>query len=111
MTVKDVSNAFPDGSEYTNLNFTYDADDYGYVSQVTVGYLATTYYEHDANGNRTSITDPNSNETQFTYDGLNRLTTVTNPDSSTRSITYDLAGTRRRRPTRTGWRRITPTTC
>ena len=53
---------------------------------------ATTKYTHDANGNRTSVTDPNDNETYFAYDGLNRLIQVTNPDSTTREISYDPAG-------------------
>ncbi len=48
-----------------------------------------TVYDYDANGNRTSVTDPRQKTTQFVYDERNRLDTTIYPDSSTTSFEYD----------------------
>ncbi|MGB0371721.1 MAG: RHS repeat-associated core domain-containing protein [Opitutales bacterium] len=64
----------------------YVPDTLGRVEQEIVdpdGLALTTAYEYDANGNRTSVTDPRGHTTTFTYDKLNRLV----------KVTYPLAGT------------------
>jgi YD repeat-containing protein len=85
-----------------DLVYVYCADSYGYVKKEQTGILSNDHpyqYVHDANGNRSSITEPNGYTdpatyppTLFEYDGLNRLSLVTNPDGSNRAIRYDFAG-------------------
>jgi RHS repeat-associated protein len=50
---------------------------------------ATTSYAYDANGNLTSVTDPNLHETTYTYDSANNRLTQTQPGSRTTTWTYD----------------------
>jgi RHS repeat-associated protein len=82
------------GSNSATETTTYVTDALGLVSEVTsvagptVRATSSTY---DANGNRTSYTDPNGNVTIYQYDALNRLTTITYPTqpATTTTITYD----------------------
>ncbi|AGA28668.1 FG-GAP-like repeat-containing protein [Singulisphaera acidiphila] len=60
--------------EYTNI----------YISDYTFGY--------DANGNRTTVLDPNGHTTTNAYDSLNRLTSVKDPLSHVTTYGYDANG-------------------
>jgi YD repeat-containing protein len=51
----------------------------------------------DANGNRTSLTDPNGNATTFAYDLDNRLIRKTYADGKGLSFRYDALGRRTNR--------------
>jgi RHS repeat-associated protein len=46
-------------------------------------------YTHDLNGNRATMTDPQSGVTDYVYDSLNRLTSFTNPSAQATNFTYD----------------------
>ncbi len=71
---------------------TYDAD--GEVSSMTDPNGHTTTYGYDANGNQTELVDPSGNVTKNAYDADNRLvskTTAANTSSaSTTTYGYDL---------------------
>lgn len=64
------------------------------------GLISRSTYEYDADGNRTSVSDPDKRVTTFTYDALSRLTKQVEPVSATESITtsfgYDVQGRRTR---------------
>jgi YD repeat-containing protein len=49
----------------------------------------TTTYGYDAQGNRTSITDPLGRTTTFGYDALNRLNRTTDPSSGSTKTGFD----------------------
>ena len=49
----------------------------------------TTALGYDANGNRTSITDPLNRVTTYAYDALNRLVSETDPLSGSTGYSYD----------------------
>ena len=58
-----------------------------------------TYYDYDANGNRTAVRDPRSSgpdddtyKTTYTYDDNDRLTTITYPDGTYETTVYDAVG-------------------
>ncbi|MER8188653.1 DUF6531 domain-containing protein [Kitasatospora sp. NPDC094015] len=52
----------------------------------------TTTFGYDANGNRTSVTDPTGAVTATTYDEVNRPVTVTDPLGNTTTRTYSPTG-------------------
>ncbi len=49
---------------------------------------AVIAYTYDANGNRTSMTDPQGGGTSYTYDALNRLIRLTNPKGESTAYSY-----------------------
>ena len=61
----------------------------------TTGAVAadhTTTFGYDADGNRTSVTEPVGRQSTVTYDGVGNPLTVTDPEGAVTSYTYDLAG-------------------
>ena len=70
------------------------------ISHLRAGSLGTgavtgqvvTRYAYDANGNVTSLTDPNSHSTTYAYDALDRLQRTTYADGTSSVFTYDRAG-------------------
>ncbi|MBS0656973.1 MAG: hypothetical protein JSR82_01840 [Verrucomicrobia bacterium] len=54
--------------------------------------MATSYAAYDAQGNKTSTTDPLGRVTSMTYDLRNRPVTVTDPLLQTTTTSYDLCG-------------------
>lgn len=67
---------YPNGNQVS-----YQYNDFGQVTRefAPANPSHQTTYAYDNWGNRTSITDANTNTTEFTYDSLNRLTSITNP--------------------------------
>ena len=65
---------------------TYDVFDR--LLSVRDGFGKTLRYAYDANGNRTTLTDPDGNVTHYTYDALNRLASVSNSSGVT-NYEYD----------------------
>jgi len=53
---------------------------------------AVTRYSYDANGNRLTLTEPNTNVTSYVYDALNRLVSQTNAAGDLTAYTYDRVG-------------------
>jgi len=53
-----------------------------------------TSYAYDAQGNLTSVTDPNGNITSYSYDSFDNLIQQNSPDTGITSYTYDDAGNR-----------------
>jgi len=51
-----------------------------------------TQYSYDAEGNVSSIKDPNNNTTNYVYDPLNRLIIVSQPGNVVTSYAYDIHG-------------------
>ncbi|MGC3777879.1 RHS repeat domain-containing protein, partial [Escherichia coli] len=64
---------------------------------VTDPLAHTTTFGHDANNNRTSITDANQRITGFTYDPRNRLDGKTYPGGASWAWRYDGDNNRIRR--------------
>lgn len=65
------------------------------VAYKTVGEQTSyfiTQYDYDANGNRTSATDPRDKQTAFAYDTRNRLWLVTYPDTNVTEFRFDRNG-------------------
>ncbi len=65
---------------------------YDTLSQLTQSIGAagqTTTYAYDANGNRTSVTDPLNRVTHYTYDALNRRVSETDPLAGSTGYSYD----------------------
>ncbi|MFZ5874948.1 MAG: hypothetical protein ACOYXU_00940, partial [Nitrospirota bacterium] len=71
----------------TTWTYTYDAA--GNLHTVTDPLAHTTTFGHDANNNRTSITDANQRITGFTYDPRNRLDGKTYPGGASWAWRYD----------------------
>jgi len=81
-----VSRERPNGSDST---WTYAYDAAGNLASVTDPLAQTTTFGHDANNNRTRITDANDHVTTFAYDERNRLKGKTHPDGNKWHWTYD----------------------
>ncbi|RJQ44181.1 MAG: hypothetical protein C4534_06885 [Gaiellales bacterium] len=65
------------------------------TSQITgLPMAVVTSYTYDANGNRTSTTDPEGNTTSFDYTAMNNLRLTTDALGNTIEHTYDAAGNR-----------------
>ena len=56
------------------------------------GQWATTRYEYDALGRRTSVTDSHANHSATDFDALGRVATERDPDRGTTRYGYDAAG-------------------
>lgn len=79
------------------LLFSYNAD--GQVSNaqtLSKGVLpdTTISYSYDANGNRTSMTDPQGGTTNYQYDALDRVVGLSNPNGQVVSLSYDAVSRR-----------------
>jgi YD repeat-containing protein len=66
---------------------TFDA--LGRILQSIGGVGQTTTFAYDANGNRTSVSDPLGRVTHQAFDALNRRTQITDPASGVTAIAYD----------------------
>lgn len=53
---------------------------------------ALTQLGYDANGNLSTVVDPNNGSTTYEYDDLGNLLKIISPDTGTTSYNYDLAG-------------------
>jgi len=80
---------------HASANTSYKYNETGAVREVDqtlgTGQIATTY-AYDAQGNLTSVTDPNGNVTTYAYDDFGRMTGQTSPVTGATSYAYDLAG-------------------
>lgn len=54
--------------------------------------VATSTFEYDGNGNRTTYTDALGRVTAYEYDAANRLTEINYADGTSESFTYDFRG-------------------
>jgi RHS repeat-associated protein len=54
--------------------------------------VINTYYNYDALGNLTNVTNNNGKQTSMVYDGLSRKTSMSDPDMGNWSYTYDPDG-------------------
>ena len=70
--------------------YTYDADNRPLTATDPDGHVTKTTY--DKVGNRTSVTNPDSNATSYAYNAQNELTTVTDPEGGKTSYGYDAVG-------------------
>ena len=83
---------------HTAANTTYSYDPLNRLSRVTQtlpsapGGTVVTQYGYDANGNLTSVTDPNGNVTTSLYDDFGRMIQQTSPVTGTTIYAYDAAG-------------------
>ena len=59
---------------------------------MTSGALATTTCQYDAQGNCTSVTDPNGNTRRMGYDGLGEMLSRKQGDGSEENFTYEPGG-------------------
>jgi RHS repeat-associated protein len=73
----------------TTESFTYDAAND--LASVTDGNGHSTRYTYE-NGNRTSMTDPDSDETKWAYDGTHDVVSVTDPNGETTEIVRNAHG-------------------
>ncbi len=81
-----LSREQPNGPDST---WTYAYDAAGNLVSVTDPMSQTTAFGHDANNNRTRITDANDHVTTFAYDERNRLNSKTYPGGDGWRWTYD----------------------
>lgn len=87
LSVRDERHATP------NTSYQYDAEGrVAAVRQLLGGSAIATSYEHDLDGNLTSVTDPNGNVTSYVYDDFGQLLRQDSPVSGQTSYAFDLAG-------------------
>lgn len=83
---------FSDENNHTKAEY-YDA--YGRIVKAeenNSGQIYKTFYEYDALGNLTKVTDNQNNVTQIRYDSLGRKIQMDDPDMGTWSYEYDAVG-------------------
>ncbi len=100
-----LSRERPDGPDST-WSYAYDAA--GNLASVTDPLAQTTTFDHDANNNRTRISDANDHVTTFAYDERNRLKNKTYPGGDSWHWAYDGDNNRTRSTAPNG--RVTETT-
>ena len=90
-----IITTLPSSTDIT-ADYGYDAANrlVGITSADTSATISALDYELDANGNRTQVTDVNSDVTSYDYDGLDRLTHVAYPEGDCQSFGYDPVGNR-----------------
>ncbi len=72
-----------------DINFGYDTR--GRLTSINTDIRQTTL-SYDAQGNLSSITDPENKTITYSYDAVGRITSIIRPDSSSISFTYDKNG-------------------
>jgi RHS repeat-associated protein len=90
-----VTATLPSSTDIT-VGYAYDAANrlVGITNADTSGTISSFDYELDANGNRTQVTDANSDVTGYEYDGIDRLTHVAYPEGDCQAFAYDPVGNR-----------------
>jgi RHS repeat-associated protein len=68
-------------------------DEFGDVQTITDPLSHVATFGYDADRNKTSVKDGNSNTTAYTFNVANELTTTTRPDSTTQVTDYNSDGT------------------
>ena len=76
-----------DGTASKTITRTFDS--LGRMLSETLGPQRVTQWAYDANGNATTVTNPQNNATAQAFDPLNRLTSTVAPDGGATSLLYD----------------------